>query len=475
MFRILRHSLIRVILDIVWITGLIICGPFRFILLYRHGDIAMIAILTSVFIKSISSGKSRGTLFFIFGVLSIVFFDHDVQDAVTEHPEGVHKSLLIHRIYELFIHLGLSDHKFGAILLLISACAEAGFTSAARTLAASIGGAKRLHALSTCASVFLILLVSTFAAFFGTIFFHRQPSKLDIPLTEFSYSYGFFATLLVVLVFVADFYFTEFMVRKAGPNSVQRASYPCLAITAFLISACINGSVGTVSASVLKSDSQLDPIFPDSSLSQPAHYLSTGVILALVAFLYSSSLLTRSCADITGGGRRFVGFSPAGLPLYTPQAAPSSTGSGDGEGLSFAYHAVATLKQVTADKASFRIFVFLCLNLSFTFIELFYGVWTNSLGLISDGFHMLFDCAALVMGLYASVVGRWKPTRIYSFGFHRAEILSGFINSLALMVISSSIFVNALERIHQPPDINTDRLMVSSIKPSHLPILSPST
>ena len=27
----------------------------------------------------------------------------------------------------------------------------------------------------------------------------------------------------------------------------------------------------------------------------------------------------------------------------------------------------------------------------FTFVELAYGVWTNSLGLISDGFNMLFD------------------------------------------------------------------------------------
>ncbi|KAM3175455.1 hypothetical protein ACTXT7_008483 [Hymenolepis weldensis] len=462
-FRILRHSVIRVVLDIIWITGLIICGPFRFILLCEHGDIAMIAILTSLFLKSISSGKSRGTLFFILGVVSIVFFDHDVKDTVTDHPEGVHKSLQIHRIYELFIHLGLSDHKFGAILLLISACAEAGFASAARTLAASIGGTKRLHALSTSVSVFVVLLASIFAAFFGTIFFRNEPTKLDIPLTEFSYSYGFFATFLVVLVFVSDFYLTEFMVRKVGPNSVQRASYPCLAITAFLISACISGSVGTVPASGLNPSSHSDGIFPDSSLFQPAHYLSTGVILALVAFLYASSLLTRPSTDIMGGGRRFVGFSPAGLPLYTPQAAPSSAGSDGGEGLSFAYHAMAILKQVTADKASFRIFVFLCLNLSFTFIELFYGVWTNSLGLISDGFHMLFDCAALVMGLYASVIGRWKPTRIYSFGFHRAEILSGFINSLALMVISSSIFVNALERIHQPPNINTDRLMAVSV------------
>lgn len=53
---------------------------------------------------------------------------------------------------------------------------------------------------------------------------------------------------------------------------------------------------------------------------------------------------------------------------------------------------------------------------TFTFVELVYGVWTNSLGLISDGFHMMFDCSALVMGLYAAVMTRWKATRIFSFG-----------------------------------------------------------
>jgi Co/Zn/Cd efflux system component len=52
----------------------------------------------------------------------------------------------------------------------------------------------------------------------------------------------------------------------------------------------------------------------------------------------------------------------------------------------------------------------------FTFIELIYGAWTNSLGLISDGFHMLFDCSALVMGLYAAVMSHWKATRNFSYG-----------------------------------------------------------
>lgn len=60
----------------------------------------------------------------------------------------------------------------------------------------------------------------------------------------------------------------------------------------------------------------------------------------------------------------------------------------------------------------------------FTFVELLYGVWTNSLGLISDGFHMLFDCSALVMGLYAAVMSRWKATRIFSYGYGKYPLKS---------------------------------------------------
>ena len=93
------------------------------------------------------------------------------------------------------------------------------------------------------------------------------------------------------------------------------------------------------------------------------------------------------------------------------------------------------LKQIIEEKNSRKIFYFLLLNLCkfpilfikgqnresahvpvFTFVEFAYGAWSNSLGLISDGFHMLFDCSALVMGLYASVMARWTPSKAFSFG-----------------------------------------------------------
>lgn len=79
---------------------------------------------------------------------------------------------------------------------------------------------------------------------------------------------------------------------------------------------------------------------------------------------------------------------------------------------------------------------------------------------MSDGIHMLFDCSALVMGLLAAVISQWKPTRIYSYGFARFEILAGFINGLFLVVISIFIFIEAIQRLIETPEIKSEKLIV---------------
>ena len=50
------------------------------------------------------------------------------------------------------------------------------------------------------------------------------------------------------------------------------------------------------------------------------------------------------------------------------------------------------------------------------FVEVLVGVWTNSLGLLSDAGHMFFDNASLLIGLYASYMSRWKPDDDYTYG-----------------------------------------------------------
>ena len=46
----------------------------------------------------------------------------------------------------------------------------------------------------------------------------------------------------------------------------------------------------------------------------------------------------------------------------------------------------------------------------------------------------------------------------YRYG--RVEYLSGFVNGLFLVVISIFVFLEALERLFDPPEVNTNRLLV---------------
>ncbi|XP_011689542.1 PREDICTED: zinc transporter 7-A [Wasmannia auropunctata] len=110
-----------------------------------------------------------------------------------------------------------------------------------------------------------------------------------------------------------------------------------------------------------------------------------------------------------------------------------------------------------------NLFLFLILNLSFAFVELLYGIWTNSLGLISDSFHMFFDCTGLLFGLAASVITRWRANDRYSYGYVRAEVLGGFVNGLLLLFIALFIMSEAVERAIEPPEIKHERLFVVSV------------
>uniref|UniRef100_A0AAQ5ZIH7 Zinc transporter n=1 Tax=Amphiprion ocellaris TaxID=80972 RepID=A0AAQ5ZIH7_AMPOC len=120
-------------------------------------------------------------------------------------------------------------------------------------------------------------------------------------------------------------------------------------------------------------------------------------------------------------------------------------------------------RSILADKTSRNLFFFLCLNLSFAFVELMYGIWSNSLGLISDSFHMFFDCTALLAGLAASVISRWRSNDSFSYGYVRAEVLAGFVNGLFLIFTAFFIFSEGVERALEPPDVHHERLLPVSV------------
>lgn len=120
------------------------------------------------------------------------------------------------------------------------------------------------------------------------------------------------------------------------------------------------------------------------------------------------------------------------------------------------------INEILKDKESRDIFYFLLLNLSFMVVQMLYGIWTNSLGLISDSIHMFFDCLALAVGLVAAVMSKWPASRSHPFGFAKVEIISGFANGIFLVLISISIMIEAVERLLEPPEMKTDQLLLVS-------------
>jgi solute carrier family 30 (zinc transporter), member 5/7 len=125
---------------------------------------------------------------------------------------------------------------------------------------------------------------------------------------------------------------------------------------------------------------------------------------------------------------------------------------------------VDLIKVTWKDPNSRNILIFFTINLMFMFVELLYGYLSGSLGLISDAFHMLFDCAALLIGLIASYISQLKDIdKLYTYGYGRIETISGLFNGVFLIFISYNIFCESVERIFEPVKIQDESLITVSV------------
>ena len=95
----------------------------------------------------------------------------------------------------------------------------------------------------------------------------------------------------------------------------------------------------------------------------------------------------------------------------------------------------------------------LALTVSYTVAEIVGGLLTGSLALLADAGHMLGDSAAIALALGAAWLAARPATPERSFGFRRAEILAALANGLALVAIAIWVFVEAVQRLDDPPEI----------------------
>jgi len=106
----------------------------------------------------------------------------------------------------------------------------------------------------------------------------------------------------------------------------------------------------------------------------------------------------------------------------------------------------------------------LALTLTYLIAEVAGGILTNSLALLADAGHMLTDVAGLAFALFAINTAHRSPSRKYSYGYYRTEILAALANALVLIGISFYILYEAWQRFLDPPDVaGKPMLIVASI------------
>lgn len=103
------------------------------------------------------------------------------------------------------------------------------------------------------------------------------------------------------------------------------------------------------------------------------------------------------------------------------------------------------------------------LNLGFTILEFFGGLYVNSVAIISDALHDLGDSLSLGLSWYLDRKSKEGANSSFTFGYTRFSLLGALVNSLVL--IGGSIFVinEAVERILNPEHTDAQGMLLFAI------------
>jgi len=96
---------------------------------------------------------------------------------------------------------------------------------------------------------------------------------------------------------------------------------------------------------------------------------------------------------------------------------------------------------------------------AFVIIEVVAGIGAHSLALISDAGHNFTDALALGLAWLGFYLQSKPADEIKTFGYHRAGVLSAFVNALTLVALSAWILYESVARLTHPQFVNETVMM----------------
>jgi len=344
-----------------WCQALKYYGPLRVLLSLDYADFAWLNIFSLCFGKKISARKGRGAILLLLGYTILFFFGAltPATTTTTEETTGLDTEN-INTNETNSSNSFISQNLTGGFWLLLTII----FTITRKKVAKLLQPKFRLSNNVKDAGGKLLLTMGVTTATILSFPYGLIQLFTD---SDLSFSLGsFFWTVFIILFLIVFDYYME---------SFSRLSLPLITHVRSSLMICFFGALF------------FDPMLP--SHIPPLSYI-VAFLLILAGFTLSIEEDQKNLLPLTTNNisNNILPISQVKVFLYQIWNSPDSK----------------------------KIFIFFTINLSFMMIEFFYGCWTNSLGLISDSFHMMFDCMGLAIGLCASVIKNWGANSFYTYG-----------------------------------------------------------
>jgi cobalt-zinc-cadmium efflux system protein len=101
----------------------------------------------------------------------------------------------------------------------------------------------------------------------------------------------------------------------------------------------------------------------------------------------------------------------------------------------------------------------LAATLVFVVIEVVAGLKSGSLALLSDAGHNFTDGLALFLAWFGFYLQSKPADETKTYGYHRAGVLSAFVNALTLVVLAAWILYESLDRLRNPQPVQEGIMM----------------
>lgn len=110
-----------------------------------------------------------------------------------------------------------------------------------------------------------------------------------------------------------------------------------------------------------------------------------------------------------------------------------------------------------------NLLISIVLNIVITLSQIIGGFISGSLALLSDALHNFSDVLSLIISYSARILGKKKACSNKTFGYKRAEIMAAFVNAATLVVVAIILIKEAVERLLDPKEIESDLVIWLSL------------